>query len=236
MKQIAMAFLFLIFLFTTPASAAIYTIGDTWIDWPGYTSNISTTDENGTPKIDYMEVTLSDAGILENVDIVLHSDTKWREFNSLFINSYSITSNNTQWDDWDYLVHDGDGASDTVPGDGIWQVNTGGYAYTMTGTTSGWRHNSPNGIDKSSLFGTAFNTGGGWLQDTSNDLVYSYDFSNLDIDKQIDLSDGAFIAFAPYCANDVIGGAIPNPEPATMLLLGFGLIGLAGVSRKKFVK
>ncbi len=38
------------------------------------------------------------------------------------------------------------------------------------------------------------------------------------------------------CGNDnIMGqGTIPNPEPATLLLFGCGLIGIAGVCRKKF--
>jgi hypothetical protein len=49
--------------------------------------------------------------------------------------------------------------------------------------------------------------------------------------------NGVAFHWGQTCQNDVIeGSAHAAPEPATILLLGTGLFGLAGVGRKKIKK
>lgn len=227
--------------FTTIASATTYTYEDDFANWPGYNTN--TADQLGSPTVGTMTVDVDGSGYLTTVSIEVENR---RLFDSLYIN----TEMGSNYQDWDFYVVDNSDPDDWDPAtytdagmnSGLYSVDSG-YTYV---TAPAGRTGHPSGIvdddyldfvvaaytfDNLADYTAALNAdaAGAIYILYENDLL-TYNFTKASI--EVGLDEKWVIGYTPWCANDVTIGT-EVPEPATIALLGMGLLGVAGISRRK---
>jgi hypothetical protein len=228
MKGLALAFVGSLVMagsaMALPTSADYWTLTDFSTGTDGTTvSSTNTVSNTDVPvlamlNIDYFNITsVSAFGLYYDIneDSVIDAAERYQVIANSSVGTVSSTT---------FFAYDSSSQTYEVASENVWDTN---YAGTEVA------------VDFSKIFGFYFS-------DTINPVNYYYtdaafnnggmEYISVDYDPftaiiSFDL-DGVGLAEAIVKTDDVA----PVPEPATMLLFGSGLVGLAGYGRKKIVK
>jgi len=223
------------------ANATTIHFVDKTLDWPGWTATSNPTADGGsvTPNINSTDVTMNlgtpSGAQLTNVTFNLSSANYTVFSGDLF---FDKDNNGT----WDYVVRALGTPLNTsaalsiyainIPIAGTPAQNAANYVFSSDPPlpVSSYRAGIPVGLLTTP---TSNPLGTGTVNYLAGASAISFDFTQ---SSPLFFGQDFALGYTETCGNDVIFEKVPVPEPGTMMLLGFGLLGMAVYGKRRMNK
>ena len=228
MKKSFLVILILAFvILPNGAWATEITFGDSVFYWDTWKSSDSDwgSHDNTTDSIGHPAITggncLIDSGILSEVNIFYTSYDPLLKAGDLFID---VGSNL----DWDYVLTSKGKIYDFTKTTFSALKYKNDDFYKITGEWQGYniRNDHPFALSEKGINSAVEDGEFGFAGFDGKDGSINFTGFNINVGETFTLG------FGPNCANDMIYETVATPVPAALLLLGSGLIGLAGLRKK----